>query len=84
MDGYERQAFALTHISLHIQKTLGKLASQLEAYQHDGTPPDEEIVREVAVKLVVAGLRLALANFDTAERIEEGITALYARRARRP
>jgi hypothetical protein len=54
----KRKAFAVNHSVHHMNKSIGKLSSACEAFDH-GSPLNEESLREATVKMFIDTLKLA-------------------------
>ena len=68
-------AFAINHSHLHMSKSLGRIATECEKYDH-GLDPDYGIVKEATVKMFINTLKLAQELGMTAEQLSEAVPAL--------
>jgi hypothetical protein len=69
-------AFIGSHSLLHMQKSLGILATHFEAADHSGKPPLPEQYREALLKLILNCLKLAAEMGLSANDIVTGIPPL--------
>ncbi len=69
----QRQAFAITHSVLHMNKSVGRIAGECESYDHGGDGPNNAIVREATVKMLINTLKLAEELGMTAEDLAKAI-----------
>jgi hypothetical protein len=60
-DAEARRNFLAKHSTAHLLKTMGKIASVTEHFDHEGSfaPGQEEALKELALKLVVNSLKFA-------------------------
>jgi hypothetical protein len=71
-DGRVAHQYA-THAVLHATKSIGKIATVMEALDHSGKPinePQTQIIKDMAADLLTIALRFAnLYNFDLATEL---------------
>src|SRR3989338_1574979 len=72
LSGEERDRFVLNHVLLHLLKSMGKIATALEAAEH-GKPFDQKMVQEVAWKLLVNALQVANISNMTPQQVAEDL-----------
>ena len=70
--------FARRHLLLHLTKSLGKLATQVEVVDHGGSD-DIAVTEEALVKLVLNALRYAQIEEFPEERLLERIPEFLAK-----
>lgn len=74
-DAKRNLAFAVTHSHLHMSKSLGRIATECERYDH-GLEPDYELVKEATVKMLINTLKLAQELGMNADELTEAIPSL--------
>ena len=70
-----RLAFVVNHSHLHMSKSLGKIATELEIGDHLGYFPhqSEPVVREATIKMFINTLKLAQELGMTAEDLMSAV-----------
>jgi|SRR3989344_3293169 len=69
----QKEVFAINHSILHMNKSIGVLAGECEAYDHGRVWPKGDVVKEATVKMLINSLKLAEEIGMTAEEIFETI-----------
>ncbi len=71
----EKAVFALNHSVLHMQKSIGVLATQCEAYDHSGNfnNVDQAALKEATAKMLVNTLKLAHELGFSPEQLAEAV-----------
>jgi hypothetical protein len=65
---YQQRVFMVNHSVLHMNKSLGRIAGEVEGADH-GVVMDNELLREATVKMIINSLRLAEAVGLTPEDV---------------
>jgi hypothetical protein len=66
--GQEIHDFSMNHAAVHLMKSLGKIAAQLEAQDH-GEKLNQEELREATAKMYINALRIAELQGMTADEL---------------
>ena len=72
----QRMAFAINHSILHMSKSLGKIAAECESYDHGHGRPNEDVVKEATVKMLINTLKLADELGMTADDLAKAVPEL--------
>ncbi len=76
LPGDMRPTFVASHALMHMQKSIGALATQVEAADHSGMQPPQKNLREPLLKLMLNCLKLGAEIGLTEHDIVTGIPPL--------